>query len=312
MNEELFSFYKAPIQNTEPLGGVTLETCYEYIISDTAQPATEALRAIDPKDKAKRREFKAKNFDSVTFSGTFTKRGADNLIAHSGLIGLDFDHVPDRVALKEQLLKDPYFQTQLVFTSVSGTGLRWVIEIDLTKADHATWFKALSRYMKETYGISIDPQCSDVCRASFLPYDPEAYLFREEDRRELRPFDVEAWARFSETTSHAPCEMIKTNFSPKPLNDLEADVEQLVRQVEAVQLDLTANHGDWVKVGFALAHEVLHVLLAHHEETEGVVVATIHLHDYSTCLKVRDGDGQYIVRGLRLTHGKGGFLGLAE
>lgn len=233
MDNKLFSFYKGPIQNTEPLGEVTLETCYEYIISDTAQPATEALRAIDPSDKESHRKFKATNFDSVTFSGTFTRRGADNLIAHSGLIGLDFDHVPDRVALKEQLLKDPYFQTQLVFTSVSSTGLRWVIEIDLTKADHATWFKALSRYMKETYGISIDPQCSDVCRASFLPYDPEAYLFREEDRRELHPFDVEAWARFGETTSHAPCEMIKTNFSPKPLNDLEADVEQLVRQVEA-------------------------------------------------------------------------------
>lgn len=252
MNEELFSFYKAPIQNTKPLGEVTLKTCYEYITSDAAQPATEALRAIDPNDKAKRREFKAKHFDSVTFSGRFTKRGADNLIAHSGLIGLDFDHVADWVALKAQLLKDPYFQTELVFTSVSGTGLRWVIKIDLTKADHGTWFKSLSNYVNKTYGITVDPQCSDVCRASFLPYDPQAYLFCEEDRRELRPFNVEAWAQMSETASIATK---TTSFTQIP-HDLEADVELLVSHVEAVQLDLTATYGDWVKVGFALAHDL--------------------------------------------------------
>ena len=252
MNEEMFSFYKGPIQNTKPLGEVTLKTCYEYITSDAAQPATEALRAIDPNDKDKRRAFKAANFDSVTFSGCFTKRGADNLIAHSGLIGLDFDHVAGLPALKAQLLKDPYFQPQLLFTSVSGKGLRDVVEIDLTKADHATWFKAVSHYMKATYGITVDPQCSDVCRASFLPYDPEAYLFREEDRRELLPFDVEAWAKMSEKTVTAAK---TTSFTQIP-HDLEADVEQLVRQVEAVQLDLTANHGDWVKVGFALAHDL--------------------------------------------------------
>ena len=252
MNEEMFSFYKGPIQNTKPLGEVTLKTCYEYITSDAAQPATEALRAIDPNDKDKRRAFKAANFDSVTFSGCFTKRGADNLIAHSGLIGLDFDHVAGLPALKAQLLKDPYFQPQLLFTSVSGTGLRDVIKIDLSKANHATWIKAVSNYMEATYGITVDPQCSDVCRASFLPYDPEAYLFREEDRRELLPFDVEAWAKMSEKTVTAAK---TTSFTQIP-HDLEADVEQLVRQVEAVQLDLTANHGDWVKVGFALAHDL--------------------------------------------------------
>lgn len=256
MNTKLFSFYKGPIQNTKPLGEVALKTCYEYITSDTAQLSTETLRAIDPNDKKSRRKFKEENFDSVTFSGTFTKRDAEHLIAHSGLIGLDFDHMPDCVALKEQLLKDPYFQPQLLFTSVSGTGLRNVIQIDLTKADHATWFKALSHYVKETYGIAIDPQCSDVCRASFLPYDPEAYLFREEDSRELLPFDVETWAKFGEAASAAPRDKVKESSFPQPLNDLEANVEQLVRQVEAVRLDLTANHGDWVKVGFALAHEL--------------------------------------------------------
>ncbi|HAH24353.1 MAG TPA: VirE protein, partial [Prolixibacteraceae bacterium] len=59
---------------------------------------------------------------------------------HSGLLTLDFDHVSNLDGLKKTLLSDRYFDTELMFVSPSGDGLKWVISIDLMESSHQQWF----------------------------------------------------------------------------------------------------------------------------------------------------------------------------
>ena len=172
--EPRFSFYRAPIRNTIPYKHITLRDAYNHITGTYARDRTAALRFIaDPREA---REYKARHFDYCTFSGTFTVRKEDKLIRHSGLLCLDFDHLPDVEGLFLKLQKDEYFDTALLFRSPSGDGLKWIIPVDLSECGHTDYFRSVSAYISQTYSVQVDPSGKDVCRACFLPYDPGAYL----------------------------------------------------------------------------------------------------------------------------------------
>jgi hypothetical protein len=168
-----FSFYRAPISNIIPQGTYTLLDIYKIITTEYANN-TELLRFIA--EPAQARTFKATKFDYVTFSGVFSKRNDKELINHSGLLCLDFDHVPNLQHLKKLLLTDPYFETELLFTSPSGDGLKWIIPINIHQVTHAQYFIAVSNYLKHNYLIEPDKSGKDISRACFLCHDPEAYI----------------------------------------------------------------------------------------------------------------------------------------
>jgi hypothetical protein len=111
-------------------------------------------------------------FHSVLFS----KRSDNALIRHSGLLCIDFDHLPDPGDLFRRLLLDDYFDTQLLFRSPSGDGLKWIIPVDLSEYTHGEFFEAVAEHILQSYGVQIDKSGSDVSRACFLPYDPHAYI----------------------------------------------------------------------------------------------------------------------------------------
>ena len=170
----LFSFFRAPITSTVPYKSITLFEAYLYIIGKPAQKRTADLRAITDKTQAKR--FKSNCFDYCCFSGVFTKRNANALVQHSGLMCIDFDHLPDPDDLRQKLLFDEYFDTQLLFRSPSGDGLKWIIPVDLSEYTHGEFFEAVAEHILQGYGVQIDKSGSDVSRACFLPYDPHAYI----------------------------------------------------------------------------------------------------------------------------------------
>jgi hypothetical protein len=147
---------------------------FDLIRNDDYFETTQQLRTITDKKEASK--FKAANFDYVTFSGIFSQRKDELLLRHSGLITIDFDHISDIPILKSQLLLDEYFETELMFVSPSGDGLKWIISIDLSEARHIDYFNAISAYIKQTYNLEIDKSGKDTSRACFLCYDPDAYL----------------------------------------------------------------------------------------------------------------------------------------
>ena len=149
---------------------------YELIKGGTYKAITEELRSIE--DIKERRKFKANRFDYVTFSGVFERRNDKFLQKHSNLITIDFDHLEDLTKVREQLLNDDYFETELLFVSPSGDGLKWIIRIDLEEATQAEYFIAISNYIKQTYKIEVDASGKDVSRACFLPHDANAFLHK--------------------------------------------------------------------------------------------------------------------------------------
>ena len=170
----LFSFFPAPIKNTIPVLKMTLADAYEYITGPTAVSRTRELRSKT--DIKEARKFKSERFDYCTFSGLFSKRSDQALVQHSGLLCLDFDHLKNLEEVRQQLLNDDYFETQLLFISPSGDGLKWIIEIDISQTTHADYFRAVANYLKQTYNIDVDQSGKDISRACFLPYDPDCYI----------------------------------------------------------------------------------------------------------------------------------------
>jgi hypothetical protein len=170
------SFFKAPVRNVFPSQIKPLGEIHQLIISDSYKKATEELREIE--DIKERRKFKANRFDYVTFSGVFERRNNKYLQKHSNLITIDFDHLEDLNKVREQLLNDPYFDTELLFVSPSGDGIKWIIRIDLEEATQAEYFLAISNYLKQTYNIEVDASGKDVSRACFLPHDANAILHK--------------------------------------------------------------------------------------------------------------------------------------
>jgi hypothetical protein len=170
----VFSYYRAPITNTIPERDIDVREVYRLIKGKDFIDETSALRSIQEARQA--RKYKARSFDYVTFSGTFPKRHDKQLLSHSGLLTIDFDHVRDMPKLKQALLHDPYFETTLLFTSPSGDGLKWIIPIDLNLANHQDYFLAVSNYIQHTYRLTIDQSGKDVSRACFLPHDPDVFI----------------------------------------------------------------------------------------------------------------------------------------
>jgi hypothetical protein len=170
----VFSYFTKPVSNVIPSRQVSLVEVYYLLKGNELASCTSTLRNIsDPKEA---RKYKAQNFDYVTFSGTFAKRNDANLQKHSGLLTIDFDHIEDIPSLKGALLNDNYFETELLFISPSGDGLKWVIPIDLTKAKHHDYFKAVTNYVFHTYNLEIDQSGKDISRACFLPHEPETFI----------------------------------------------------------------------------------------------------------------------------------------
>ena len=168
-----FSYFKAPVTNTSPLKEVTILDVYHAIKYEFQEP-TAALR--NTKDKKEARKYKARHFDYVTFSGVFNSRSDKDLVKHSGYLAIDFDHIEDLEGLTNELLSDEYFETEILFTSPSGDGLKWIISIDITEHTHKDWFLSIKNYIRETYQLEVDSAGKDVSRACFLAHDPNIFL----------------------------------------------------------------------------------------------------------------------------------------
>lgn len=190
MDNHIFDFYERPVSNVHRKRTATLSDIHKYITTDynvveTTRYYRQMLLRVERGETPKTRaaNYKRTMFDFVTFSGTFSIRRDDCLIHHSGLICLDFDKLGNRVRLdcvRQQLLHDPYLTTRLLFTSPSGDGLKWVVDIDLSRGTHEKWYRAIANYMHSAYGLEADPQCANVSRGCFLPHDPDCY-FNQQD-----------------------------------------------------------------------------------------------------------------------------------
>jgi len=242
-----FSVFKAPITNKFPYKGVDLQEIHETIKGDLFTERTMKLRSFTDTDEAKK--FKAYNFDYATFSGTFNERGVEYLIKQSAYICADLDHIGDSEAIRKmkELILDK-FPPALMFISPSGDGLKVVFKINPETGIHLQYFRALQRFFADEIGFKIDPSGSDICRACFLPHDPDVYYNPEGDILDNAFID-----------SFPPVDgqdVLKSecNLSPPPPVDVDSDViiNQILTWLNKRESFINGNRNNYIsKLAYA-------------------------------------------------------------
>jgi hypothetical protein len=191
IEEPRFSYFKKPIKNIKPFSEFTLREIHEMITSDRFEGVTNHLRSLT--DTAAAGQFKAANFDYVTFNGTFHERNEAALKAPSNHFVIDVDNVGENlIKLRERIISDKVLCPQLVFKSPRGNGLKIVVRISSEIIDYSAKSKimdpiwqAVNSYFVKEYsdllipnekGEIIDGACKDVSRACFLCHDATAHL----------------------------------------------------------------------------------------------------------------------------------------
>lgn len=182
-NTGRFNLYEGGgIKKTRPTAVLTLREMHAVLVSPRYRARTEALRATA--DTAARNRLK-QMLDYVTPAGIFTHRNNAGLRSISGLLVLDFDHLPDVSAARAALLADAILAPglALLFVSPSGDGLKIIVWTD-PNADHLSNFRAYADYLKSHYaplGLVPDEAGKDLARACFVPHDPAAWLAPNSD-----------------------------------------------------------------------------------------------------------------------------------
>ena len=165
-----------------PCGTMSIVDAYNYITSRQAMYATQELRRI--KDHKEAQLYKLRNFRIATFAGVFSKRSSNALVTPSGYMVIDIDKLKSKAQVQDVRYicsSDPRLRPQLVFTSPSGLGVKAVIEIDSARfISFKEFFSWVTMYMQFEYGIEVDRSGSDICRACYLPYDPECWMNERE------------------------------------------------------------------------------------------------------------------------------------
>lgn len=260
MKTPKFSYFNAGIKKTNPYKDITLADVYMVLTGHWFKKETERLRQITDPDA--NRKYKSEHFPFVTFSGTFHTRRESGLIKHSNLLVLDFDKLEDVEKLKNQLLRDKHFETELLFTSPNGNGLKWVVSIDVSgQYNHGQYFDAISRYIQHTHQIEVDKSGRDVSRVCFLCFDEDAFLHPRHGKMdryfpgdiytiERKKFYPGKWLEKPKPTNYTTPAPIDKN-----LTRIQYHVEVIVRRIENSRLDLTCSYADWLKLGFAFADE---------------------------------------------------------
>lgn len=206
---------------------LSIDTFLQQIKDGRWQDEIIKLRA--EKDETKRKTLKNK-LPYVTISGKFKYRNENGLEKHSGFICMDIDNID--LSVKEELCADNYFYS--VFTSCSGNGLCAIAKIN--PRAHLESFNFLSEHLFTKYSINVDEKCKDVSRPRYITYDPDIYI--------------------NESSQLCPVKPIVKKKQPI-INYVfqENDFTEIINQVQAARIDLTADYEDWIKVGLALANK---------------------------------------------------------
>ena len=172
----------------------------------------------------------------VTPSGVFSYRSSNNLVQHSGFIGIDID-AKDQIRtnlneLRNELIKDPY--TYALHDSVSGKG-GVVVYIKIVSDKHFDSFLAIEKYFLDNYKVIIDPSCKDVSRFRFVSFDPDCYINKKS----------RTWKTY----------LKKTQIQPKASYIFSNnDLDHVFQQISDKGIDLTNDYHDWYRVGASLQH----------------------------------------------------------
>tara|TARA_R110001599_G_scaffold343577_2_gene566288 strand:- start:59 stop:1837 length:1779 start_codon:yes stop_codon:yes gene_type:complete len=149
---------------------VLLENSLKRIIEGNSENIIKEIRAGDKSKK--------KTLPITLFSGVFKGRKDEDILGHSGLIILDFDHI-DTESSKALLSTDKFVRA--CWVSPSGDGLKVLVKVSNPER-HRDHFRALQTYFDKTYGLEVDPSGVNEARACFESLDAELIYNESSDK----------------------------------------------------------------------------------------------------------------------------------
>ena len=176
------SFFKT-IKSTSPQLQKDVGFLLDRIREGKSKKQIEQLR-FEP-DIEKKKELKLL-LPVVCFNGEFVKRANNFFKKPSGLLILDFDHLPNSTEFKQTLSQDN--RIFACWISPSGDGVKALIRIPLVANDEE--FKAVFKQVVKIYP-SADQSGKDIARACFESYDPEIYVNINSEKFEYVPESIE-------------------------------------------------------------------------------------------------------------------------
>jgi P4 family phage/plasmid primase-like protien len=169
--------------STTPAGALSLADLLDGIQSGKWAAAVEAARAAKLAGDAAGYDARKRALPAVTLSGTFERRAAAALVAHSGIIQIDIDHVADPADLRDRLAGDDHIAA--AWLSPGGDGVKAAALIPADAGGHAGAFGALAARLAGLHGVEVDPAVKDVSRLCFVSHDPD--LKRNPAARPITP-----------------------------------------------------------------------------------------------------------------------------
>lgn len=237
---------------------VSLDQLVDEMRSDMHKDKTEKLRSLSG-DEAKRFKISMPGF----VIGKFKRRIHSELEQFCPILGFDIDHVPDPYSLVVKLSRWEY--TRLACNSVSGTGVRLLIDTDCDLGSRDDYYQAVIDMISDYTGMQsgsdirsgmrlagfssgeildrlnqgfIDSVAGDISRFFFFGHHPEV---------SFNP-DSKVFTLYRSGVVHS------TGYRYE-ISNYER-VEALVRKIEASMIDITDNGiFHWFKIASALAAE---------------------------------------------------------
>jgi hypothetical protein len=177
------------------------------------------------KSAGKEKEYKKakEKLYAFTPSATFKKgTKAENFNTYSQIMVLDIDKLKkgDVEVLREKIKSIPC--TYSCFVSPSGLGLKVLVRVDNDEKLHRDAFYKVKEYYEKKLNVKIDRSGVNVNRLCFLSSDTALYF-------------------------NPDSQVFKTTGN----TDI-TDVENILVQIEAAKLDITADYNEWIKICFSL------------------------------------------------------------
>ena len=159
---------------------ITASEALEEIRSGSHAQVVQRLRTIRATDEAAYKAAKAEELPGWIWTGKFSYRSNDRLVQHSGLVCMDFDHLPEDklTEIRARIAEDPHVFA--MFTSPSGVGLKVVVPVEPKPEQHRAQFDALKDHFNTLlapYGgeVKADKIARALSQLCFVSHDPDLY-----------------------------------------------------------------------------------------------------------------------------------------
>ena len=222
---------------------ISLQTALERIQQGKSSGIVREVREGDKKKKTE--------LPIVLFSGEFDKREDTQIISHSKLIVLDFDHI-DVETYKNILCTDDHILA--CWVSPSGDGLKALIQVTNPER-HRDHFRAIVKYFDKQYNLEVDQSGANESRACFESYDEHICI-----KEDAQPFG----GMLSEegSTKNTNATRVETDFTDYTKLNIAARMVRLAEDGEkhATLLKASILCGGYIAAGRMEEFEAVRVL----------------------------------------------------